>query len=337
MLNIQSPATDPDLDGEVRFMTSGHTALPIAWFRTHDQLDREVRMVLGTEYRKPECIISFAPSHHLYGHIFSKHLPRTHSIPVVEAWRDMLSVPELPPEKHVLIVATPGCWRIVREMSRHTDPAHWKLLHSGGFLPMEARSVVESITRKGAEVLEILGSTETGGVATRKACTDSENPWHLLGDVDLIGAEPGGHTLLSVTSPRLGRREDMKTAPVCWTLPDLIDVLSDGRHFHYIGRESRFVKVDGRRCSLDAIESRIRSLPSIQDAVCIARFSKVRGEHYDVFFVARDAGTMKEDLNAIIINACKGLPLPRVTKRVETIPHNSLGKVLFSEMAERDV
>lgn len=336
MLEALSPAEDLDPGAEVRFETSGHTAMPVAWFRTHEQLEREVRMLLGPKPVSPGLIVSFAPPHHLFGYIFSHYLSRTRSIPVLEAWRDMLAVPKLPVREHTLIVATPGCWRILQEMSHHDDPALWKVIHSGGVVPLEASPLIESITRRGAEVLEILGATETGAVATRTASSDPEKPWCLVGDVDLIGTSPS-HTLLSVASPRIGRRQDMKVPPPCWTLPDLIDVLQDGRHFQYIGREGRFVKVDGRRCPLEAVESRLRALPAIQDVACIARFSQVRGEHYDVYFVALADSRAEKDLNAEILRACQGFPSPRVVKQVEAIPKNALGKVLFGKMEERNV
>lgn len=317
---------------EVRFETSGHTAMPIAWFRSREQLDQEIQVILSGRVTKLNRIISFAPTRHIYGYVFAHHLPSYINVKVTEAWRNMLDVPKLKGNEHLLIVATPGCWRIIWEMARYTSPKQWIVLHSGGLLPKLCQPWIEYLLKQGARVIEILGSTETGAIATREANTDYTKPWQLVSDVELAGDYSSGTSRLSISSPRIGRRFDLVVAPHTWTLPDLVDVMPDRRHFTYVGRESRFVKVDGRRCNLELIELRIRTLESIADVACIARRSAVRGEHYDIYLVVRPDSYIGNDLISCIKNGCEGLPLPHEVKLVSKIPRNRLGKVLFGEM-----
>jgi hypothetical protein len=102
---------------------------------------------------------------------------------------------------------------------------------------------------------EVLGSTETGGIAWRRQ-TPADSAWTPFADVALAAGASG----LVVESPFIG------TEP--FAMADRAEFQADGR-FLLLGRTDRVVKVEGKRVSLPRVEQALLELTEIDDAAVV--------------------------------------------------------------------
>lgn len=121
---------------EVPFQTSGTTGPPRIWWRRHDQLEAEARMVADLFTNTYSRIVNFAPPKHLFGALFGDWLPRLTGKPVLQAWRQPLAFPQVNPRESVLFVCLPLTWQMFH---RHHDVIsrldEVVMLHSSATLP----------------------------------------------------------------------------------------------------------------------------------------------------------------------------------------------------------
>ncbi|MFZ1863872.1 MAG: hypothetical protein WAU39_06580, partial [Polyangiales bacterium] len=106
-------------------------------------------------------------------------------------------------------------------------------------------------------VTEILGSTETGGIAWRQSVRSGA--WQPLPMVE-VKVDEGD--CLWVKSPFVAGHVAVRT-------PDLAKPHPDGS-FSHLGRSDRTVKVAGRRVSLPAMEQWLCQLDGVDDAALVA-------------------------------------------------------------------
>lgn len=114
---------------------------------------------------------------------------------------------------------------------------------SGGPLPLEAAQ--DWLARLGQAPVEVLGSTETGGIAWRRQA-GHDTPWQPLPEVQLT--TDAGQRLL-VQSPFTGIGSPYATG-------DCAELQADG-YFQLRGRADRIVKVEEKRLSLNGMEQRL--------------------------------------------------------------------------------
>src|SRR6185436_18226266 len=119
---------------------------------------------------------------------------------------------------------------------------------SGGPLSAEAGTMVRGLWQQ--PVIEVFGSTETGGIASREG---SDALWQFLPNVD-FRIEQG---LLQIRSPHLPDYHWYETQ-------DRVRVVGEG--FELLGRADRVVKLEERRISLSAIERSLQAQPGIETA-----------------------------------------------------------------------
>ncbi|MBV9315693.1 MAG: hypothetical protein JO100_18605 [Pseudonocardia sp.] len=103
------------LQAEIAFDASGHTGARRRWWRTPDQLVEEVELITGLLSSPADLVVNFAPTKHLFGHLFGDVLPRHRNIPVVQAHEAGIDrVPTSPVGAHVLLVCLPSTWAHLR-------------------------------------------------------------------------------------------------------------------------------------------------------------------------------------------------------------------------------
>ncbi|MGW4025674.1 acyl-CoA synthetase [Streptomyces sp. NPDC005009] len=339
-----SPSPLSTLRTEVGFETSGHTGTPVSWWRSADQLAYEAALVADLLVGEVDHVINFAPTRHLFGHLFGEVLPRTHGVDVHHAWRHAaFDVPPLRPGARTLLVCLPSAWPLLRrllpvlgELPRVTA------LHSTAAAPEAAKEVVHALHGTGFTAHAVLGSTETGAVAHRPiapAGTD-DGPWRLFPDVALVPDLRAGTAAdplqpLHVLSPRLGRRHDMPEPPASWRTTDLIR-RHGPREFDYLGRSSRLVKSNGVRVWLDEVETTVTgALPGL-DVACLPVPDGVRGEHYELYCAPKKHGDTAVAgprlIRGVLARLLPGVPSPRAVHPVDRIPRSPLGKVRIPEL-----
>lgn len=305
------------------FRTSGHTGAPIDWARTGAQLVAETDLVAATALGPVDQVVTFAPTTHLYGALFADLLPRILGVPVQDLSHDVLALPDLRPGVRTLFVCLPASWHVMRAVAAGDGDLTGSIaLHGTGPTTAATAQALPRLTARGLRAVELFGSTETGGVAHRDISAGPA-PWRLLPDVTFVDrpGSPYETCLLHVSSPRIARRADADAPAPAHRLADVVRVVGD-REFHFVGRSSRLVKINGRRCDLGAVEELLAAALPGADVVCLAVRDGVRGEHYELFHTGPD-----DDLGPRLPGLLGDLPLPRGVYRVPRIPRTATGKV----------
>jgi acyl-coenzyme A synthetase/AMP-(fatty) acid ligase/3-hydroxymyristoyl/3-hydroxydecanoyl-(acyl carrier protein) dehydratase len=133
---------------------------------------------------------------------------------------------------------------------------------SGGALQHDVAQQI--LACSGQSVIEIYGSTESGGIGWRLKGNESLTPWTLFEGMSLKQAEDGWQ----LHSPYLQISQIQ--------LDDKISLLDDGR-FILHGRLDRIVKIEEKRLSLTELEQRLMALPWVAET-----FTLLLTKHRDV-------------------------------------------------------
>jgi len=204
----------------------------------------------------------------------------------------------------------------------HLPPGsgRWRaVFSSGGFLPAEAGADVARVL--GVEPAEVLGSTETSGVAWRRP---SSAGFELLPSVQVRVA---ADEVLEVRSPFAGVEG--------WqALGDRVALRADGR-FELLGRVDRVAKIEDKRVSLSEIERRLLEHAYVKDVVAVALEDKARqyvGAVVELTPTGQEAlaalglRSVSTTLRAALRGRIDAVALPRLFRFPRAIPVDAQGK-----------
>jgi long-chain acyl-CoA synthetase len=246
---------DPECSGRLTFSTSGSTGTPRKVAHDPITLDAEVAAIdayLTAHNLRPSRIVSAVPAHHLYGFIWSVLLPEHLSIPLIE-----------------LPAATPGAVaRILRPGDLLISHPAWlasvgcnlpslagiTVASSAGSLGHATASELASLSP--AAILDIYGSTETGGIAIRR---------FPAADHELLSCWNPGPTAQQLTRIVTGQPHDVQDE-LTWPAPSCLRI---GR------RLDGAVKVGGINVYPDHIAKVIGEHPAV--AACTVRLHDAPG------------------------------------------------------------
>ncbi|ANS70722.1 Acyl-CoA synthetase (AMP-forming)/AMP-acid ligase II-like protein [Streptomyces lincolnensis] len=326
---------------EIRFGTSGSTGEARHWFRLPHQMEREVELI-GTRLVGPvDRVLNYAPPQHLFGALFGQWLPRIAGVPVHQAWADPFAPLPVSPGERVLAVCIPMAWDLLRRSLPVLERAGSVVaLHSSAAAPPTAHELV----RRAAPLLrahEILGSTETGGLAHRPLLPEGPEggdagPWQALPDVSFVrdaGAPTRGPEELVIRGPRLARPEHGTRPPDRWATGDLVE-FTGPRAFRLVGRSSSLIKVNGVKVHLARVDEQLKAcLPQTECVVLPLPDDSLAGEGYVVFWSGRGHAVGIADVRA----ALRDFPSPSQIVELAGIPRTPTGKpdrsALFAEFA----
>lgn len=240
---FQSLPTD---DRMLVIYTSGSTGKPGAIPKKLSQLASELEnqeKAFGERLGKAR-VLATVSHQHIYGLLFKILWPlcagRVIELRQLFYSEEILSAVE--GSSSAVLVSSPAhLKRLPQERAWGEALPLWRgVFSSGGALDWEsARAAAE---RFGKNVIEIYGSSETGGVAWRERASE-QAAWTPLPGVEI--KIEGGH--LSVKGPHLHDSGWYVTS-------DLAKAGSKGS-FELLGREDRIVKIEEKRVSLNAIEA----------------------------------------------------------------------------------
>jgi len=297
----------------VSMSTSGTTEQPRRVGKSMAQLISEVD-VLVRLVPAARCTLATVPLSHFYGLLFAVLLPLRSGARIVS--HDAL----LPADLAVILereavdvmISTPAH---LRAMAAAAMPRGLRVITSGARMPAELH--LQLAAELGWQVTDVLGSTETGGIATRQ---HPMSPWTPFPGAT-VSAPDGQLAVASAWCDAGGARLD-----------DRIERLPDGR-FHYLGRTSELVKIAGKRAHAEAIEATALGVPGVTDAAVVVhgapgRESRVAlavcvaappGEPAAAAAVAAAVRTaIRRDFDAVFV--------PRTVRIVPHIPRTERGK-----------
>ncbi|MGE7389139.1 AMP-binding protein [Streptomyces sp. NPDC004126] len=343
------------LPDALEFHTSGSTGPSRCWRRTREDAWREAGMLAEFVRRDaPEAVVSFAPPVHVYGALATLLLPARLGVPV---WYRPGYIGGLPETgvRRAVVVATPWIFSLLlRHMDWVRSLDHVTVLYSSAMLPSDAAVFLREAGPGRAAVVELLGSTETGGVAVRRWSGGEPPAWTLFPDVEFAGETGSGDTgsgdtgsgdtgsgdtgsgdtgsggdaagtavPLVIRSPRLAHLPG-EPAPREWSTGDLVEPV-DARTFRLLGRTGRLVKINGQRINLDEAEHTLRARLDCADLALVPVNDPMIGEHVDLYLVPR-AGERPAGAELAAVRAVLGAR-PRKTHVVPALSRSAMGKL----------
>lgn len=298
--------------------TSGSTGVPIVHRKLARQLLGEAQVLARVfELTSGSVVLSTVSAGHLYGALFGLLAPLQGGAAVVV---DAASEPRA---FHPEGVATLG--RALGATHLVTLPAHITTFVSAQ-IAFEGERVISSAARLepelalrleaagASQVIDVLGSTETGGIALRRPAVNSA--WTPLPGVEL---EFSDDDLLAARAPWSDRPQ------VFELLPERA-IAGDGGTFVYLGREDGIVKVGGRRVALAELERAALSIPGVTDAVAAAIPTNDARENLLALVVAGaelDRSRVRDQLGALLAREA----MPRRIRLVRALPRDERGKL----------
>ncbi len=303
--------------------TSGSSGEPKRIDKSLRQLVNEVQALeqLWGADLADACVIGSVATQHIYGLLFRVLWPLCAGRPFV---RRQLPFPEdlqraSREYPSFAWVASPA---LLKRMGDNLDwpalSAVRRVFSSGGALPVEAAHGLYQRLQQWPT--EILGSSETGGIAWRQG----DALWQAFAGVQLSQDSDGA---LLIASPYLPQDHVEHTA-------DAVRIAADGR-FELLGRLDRIVKLEEKRISLPMLE---RALTD-HEWVAEARLGVVQENRASLgaLLVLSESGlhalrnhgrrTLTQTLRQHLSQHCEAIALPRRWRLLRQLPLNTQGKL----------
>ena len=190
---------------------------------------------------------------------------------------------------------------------------------SSGPLPGE---ISQKFLEKGIKIHEIYGSTETGGMAYR---VFAENPNYCLIDyVTIKNYDPEQELELFISSPAISVEYDKD---IGYCTGDVVK-FTDDKHFVLLGRNTRFVKIHGKRVDLGFVSANFRTYLKDSFGIDLNENEVFVGCQDESIYILVEFDNIL-DINQISRDLRKILPGYAVPKKIfqTKIPKNEMGKI----------
>lgn len=253
---------NPDLPFLMLF-TGGSTGKPKVWSKTPRNILAEARYQADTFGISPNDIfLSTVPPQHIYGLLFSVLIPFVSSARVLDGVYTFPGEILRTAEEHraSILVSVPIHYRILKsdDLQRHNFRMAFS---SAGVLDKGDAAYFHEKT--GLDITEIYGSTETGGVATRRRSRDGES-WRPLDNVAWKILDERLHVQSAFISPTLPRDAEGFFATADCAKAD------GNQSFILLGRADDIVKIGGKRVDLALVQAKIKQIHGVRDAVVVS-------------------------------------------------------------------
>lgn len=304
-------------DELLKVFTGGSTGTPQVWAKTAENILGECFFQADrfavTEH---DCIMATIPAYHIYGLLFSVGLPLVSSAVVVgETPAFPKEIAKVAKEQEVTILASvPAHYRVLREVQIHRTLR--LALSSAGML--EATDNEAFCRNNSTGVVEVYGSTETGGIATRNRSLGEEyfTPFATVDWKILEGR-------LAVRSPYISPDLTVDVDGF-FTAGDRVEEKS-GNRFALKGRADMVTKVGGKRVDLEEIRLLIKSEQGVVDCVVLA-LPETGGREHQIGALIQGYDLDTEVIRKMLSDSLELYALPRRIRTVDRIPVKENGK-----------
>ena len=315
--DLSNVAVDPHQE-LLRLYTGGSTGLPQIWSKTGVNIFAESLFLAGHFAVSPgDRILATISPYHIYGLLYSITLPLVSGAAVVP------ETPSFPEEimqavedyQATILVSVPAHYRALRG-----KPAVGSTLRlafsSAGALEAEVNSAF--CRNNLVEIVEIYGSTETGGIALRNSSRGEEqfSPYPTvdwkINDQQLLVRSP-------YLSPDLTR-----DANGFFTAGDRVEVCGPSG-FSLKGRADLITKVAGNRVDLEEITAFVKQQPGITDCLVLA-LAEGGGRQHRIVALIEGGDVNVEALKKTLASRFEPYALPKTIKTVARMPMKENGK-----------
>jgi acyl-coenzyme A synthetase/AMP-(fatty) acid ligase len=307
-----------DVPGEadlLRIFTGGSTGTPQIWSKTAVNLFCE-GFFLAHHFQvgATDTILATIPPYHIYGLLYSVIMPLVAGATVIE------ETPSFPNEivatirrhQSTILAAVPAHYRVLRDKALGLRLA----FSSAGMLDRED---AEEFARHNPQgIVEVYGSTETGGIATRVRVHGEEQftPFSHI-------SWKRGEGRLAVASPYLSPELGVDGDGYFLT-NDRIEI-NENDGFSLKGRIDTITKVGGKRVDLDEICRLIKGMEAVVDCYVIALPEPSGREHRICALVEGERVDCQGLLKTLGL-CLEPYALPKRLKKVDKIPMTGSGK-----------
>lgn len=313
----------PDPESELVLYTSGSTGRPKRVSRRLENVEAELEVfeALWGPSLPAGRVYSTVSHRHVYGMLFRVLWP-------LVSGRAFAAFDFEYPEQLLggvgtgnALITSPALLKRIGHLG--ANEGQWRLIYSsGGLLPRSAAADAERVL--GACPIEVLGSTETSGVAWRQQQDDALPGWLPFPDAKTRADDDG---FLEVASPYSGQ-------PGWFKMGDLVTPLDNGR-FELGGRGDNIAKIEDKRVSLAEIERLALEHEHVVEAAAVALDDRTR-QYIGVALQLSPTGKAEltrlgkrayaEMLRTFLRPKVEPIVLPRKFRFVGELPVNAQGK-----------
>ena len=328
---VLSPEADAILDTAaadiaLTFFTSGSTGVPKRIERRLAQLETEARALEDVFGHEAGAVQATVSHQHIYGLIYRIVWPvmagRPSADRAAEYWENLDG--RLGPG--VTLISSPAHLTRLPPAMDLAAQSPGLIFSSGQLLQTPAALICTAAF--GRPVTEVLGSTETGGVAWRRQSAGDE-PWTPF---SVVTVAPDAEGALTVLTPYLDDG-------VPFAMGDRMEGLEDGR-FRLLGRADRMEKIDGKRVSLTRVEEALTALPEALEASALTLADR-KGALAAVVALspagqavldADGAFRLGRHLRAALADRLEPIERPKHWRFVDRLPTDAQGKRRLSDL-----
>lgn len=293
--------------------TSGSTGAHVACRKTAAQLLGEARLLVDLFELGPGTrLLATVPPHHIYGLLFGVLVPfmgggafarsTPHHAETIAAQARALGAN--------VLCSVPAHLRGLGAVGKGALPPLRRIFSSGA--PLDPATAAEVEALADTPVTEVLGSSETGGIAWRTS--GGRGLWRPFPPVR-VTAGAGG--LMLVESPFAGETPHQGA--------DRIEPAGDGT-FTLVGRADGIVKIGGGRIAVAEVERLLRELPSVRDAAVVSVAVGGARQH-ELWAAVVAPGATVPELRAALLRRLEPIALPRRFRLVDALPREDNGKL----------
>jgi acyl-coenzyme A synthetase/AMP-(fatty) acid ligase len=298
--------------------TGGSTGKPRVWSKSPRNLLAEA-FYLKKKFALSEkdLFVATVPPYHIYGLLFSVLVPFvTHArvLPDIYTFPQEI-ISAINRYKASALISVPIHYRALK-VDNLSAPSLKAAFSSAGAL--DRSDGLYFYNKTGLGITEIYGSTETGGIASR-SISEQTDSWKVF---DIVSWKLTGRRL-SVKSDFTSKEMERDEEGFCLTGDEAREDKKNS--FVLLGRADGIVKVAGKRVDLLEVQNKIKTLPTVSDAVVIALPTDKGRESVIAAVVA--CGLTETHLKKLLTAMMEPYAVPRRVKIVSSITRTATGKI----------
>jgi len=294
----------------ITFSTSGSTGKEKEITHAWNELLQEVRFfsILFQQIRR---VITFVPSHHIYGFLFTVILPKILNVNIFDARH--LSIGKLTQSlnDYDLIVSIPVQWTYFNNsLSSQFTISASNIQGLTSTAPCQPQ-LIQALRKKGIQpITEIFGASETSGVGYRQSPL---SPYRLLPYLSRTKDDPDQ------------LEKQLPSGEV--RLMDIVDTFNwvDDRRFHPLKRKDGCVQIGGINVNPSFVAEKINDHPDV--STCAVRMMNPNeGNRLKAFIVPKDMDKQSQ-IRQWIRQNLPSVERPAAIVFGEVLPRNEMGKL----------
>jgi len=327
--------------------TSGSTGAHVACPKTAAQLLGEAALLVKLWNLGPEArVLATVPPHHLYGLLFGVLVPFMGGGSVVRTTplHAETIAAQARAERTNVLVSVPAHLHAVATLPPGELPALARIFSSGA--PLDATTAAAVTARAAIPVTEVLGSSETGGIAWRDSGGDGT--WAPFPGVSVAADADDGTMLLrspfvnagpseGPAPPATGSRKQSSRSPTrsstgadWYRGADRIRARDDAR-FELLGRADGVIKIGGSRVAVAEVERLLREIAGVADAAVVPVDTPSPRRHE--LWAAVVAPTLSvAALRGALLRRLEPIAVPRRFRLVAALPREDNGKLVKARL-----